>query len=76
MSISGGQNWFWRVNWKSRTITYEETVDTKEFKKTKEQRKNEWTTKKIHGQFARDMEGKDKNNYISYTECGKLAQKK
>ena len=32
--------------------------------------------KKIHGQFARDMEDKDKNNYISYTECGKLAQKK
>ena len=31
----------------SRTITHEETVDPKEFKKTKEeQRKNEWTAKK------------------------------
>ena len=48
---------------KSRTITHEETVDPKEFKKTKEeQRKNEWTAKRMHGQFARDMEDKDKNN--------------
>ena len=48
---------------KSRTITHEETVDPKEFKKTKEeQRKNEWTAKRMHGQFARDMENKDKNN--------------
>ena len=48
---------------KSRITTYEETVDPKEFKKTKEERrKNEWTTKKIHGQFVRDMEDKDKNN--------------
>ena len=32
---------------KSRTITHEETVDPKEFKKTKEeQRKNKWTAKK------------------------------
>ena len=47
----------------SRTITHEETVDPKEFKKTKEeQRKNEWTAKRMHGQFARDMEDKDKNN--------------
>ena len=47
----------------SRTITQEETVDPKEFKKTKdEQRKNEWTSKRMHGQFARDMEDKDKNN--------------
>ena len=47
----------------SRTITHEETVDPKEFKKTKEeQRKNEWTAKRMHGQFARDMENKDKNN--------------
>ena len=63
MTISGEQNWFWRVNWKSRSITYEETADPNEFKKTKEERrKNEWTTKKIHGHFARDMEDKDKNN--------------
>ena len=47
---------------KSRTLTHEETVDPKEFKKTKEQRKNEWTAKRMHGQFARDMEEKDKNN--------------
>ena len=47
----------------SRTITNEETVDPKEFKKIKEeQRKNEWTAKRMHGQFARDMEDKDKSN--------------
>ena len=47
----------------SRTVTHKETVDPKEFKKTKEeQRKNEWTAKRMHGQFARDMEDKDKNN--------------
>ena len=47
----------------SRTITHEETVDPKEFKKIKkEQRKNEWTAKRMHGQFARDIEDKDKNN--------------
>ena len=47
----------------SRTITHKETVDPKHFKKTKEeQRKNECTAKRIHGQFARDMEDKDKNN--------------
>ena len=47
----------------SKTITCKETVDLKEFKKTKqEQRKNEWTAKRMHGQFARDMEDKDKNN--------------
>ena len=46
----------------SRTITHEEKDDPKEFKKTKEQRKNEWTAKRMHGQFARDMEGKDTNN--------------
>ena len=45
------------------TITHEETVDLKEFKKIKEvQRKTEWIAKKMHGQFARDMEDKDKNN--------------
>ena len=48
---------------RSRTITHKETVDPKEFKKTKEeQRKNEWTAKRMHGQFARDMEAKDKKN--------------
>ena len=48
---------------KSRTITHEETVEPKEFKKTKEeQRKNECAAKRMHGQFARDMEDKDKNN--------------
>ena len=47
----------------SRTITQEETVDRKEFKKSKEeQRKNEWTAKRMHGQSARDMEDKDKSN--------------
>ena len=46
----------------SRIITHKETVDPKEFQKIKEeQRKNKWTAKRIHGQFARDMEGKDKN---------------
>ena len=39
----------------SRTITHEETVDPKEFKKTKgEQRKNEWAAKRMHGKFAGD----------------------
>ena len=47
----------------NRTITHDETVDPKEFKKIKEvQRKNEWIAKRMHGQFARDMEDKDKNN--------------
>ena len=47
----------------NRTITHKETGDPKEFKKTKEeQRKNEWSAKRMHGQFARDMEDKDKNN--------------
>ena len=47
----------------SRTITHEETVDPKKFKKTKEeQRQNEWTVKRMYEQFARDMDDKDKNN--------------
>ena len=47
----------------SRTVTLVETFDPKEFKKTKEeQRKNEWIAKRMHGEFARDMEDKDKNN--------------
>ena len=47
----------------SRTITHEEIVDPKKFKKAKEeQRKNEWTVKRIYEQFARDMDDKDKNN--------------
>ena len=47
----------------SRTIIHEETIYPKEFKKTKdEQRKNEWTAKRMHGQFTRDMENRDKNN--------------
>ena len=47
----------------SRTITPEETFDPKEFKKIKEvQRKNEWTANRMHEQFSRDMEDKDKNN--------------
>ena len=46
----------------SRVIAHEETVDPKKFKKTKEeQRKNEWNAKRMHGQFARDMEDKDNN---------------
>ena len=46
----------------SRAITHDETVDPKEFKKTKEeQRRNEWTAKRMHGQFAKDMEDKDKH---------------
>ena len=37
----------------SRTITHKETVDSKEFKKIKEELiKNERTAKKLHGQFA------------------------
>ena len=49
-----------RTTW---TITNKETINPKEFKKTKEeQRKNEWTVKRMHGQFARDLEGKDNNN--------------
>ena len=47
----------------SRTITHEEIVDPKAFKKTKgEQRKNEWTARGMRGKFARDMKDKDKNN--------------
>ena len=46
----------------SRTV-HEETVNPKEFKKTKEeQTKNEWTAKRMDVQFTRDMEDKDKNN--------------
>ena len=46
-----------------RAITHKETIDPKEFTKIKEeQRKNEWTPKRMHGQFARDMHNKDKNN--------------
>ena len=46
-----------------RTVTHEETVDPKEFKIIKEvQRENEWTAKRMHGQFAADMKDKDKNN--------------
>ena len=46
----------------SRTITHKKTVDPKELKKTKEeQRTNEWTAKRMYGQFARDMEDKDNN---------------
>ena len=59
----------------SRTKKNEETVDPKEFKKTKEeQTKNEWTAKRKDGQFARDMEDKDKNNTctISSTILTKL----
>ena len=70
-SEENGLGWYVRNNIepllvavrKSRTITHEETVDPKEFKKTKEeQRKNEWTAKRMHRQFARDMEDKDKIN--------------
>ena len=47
----------------SRIITNEETVDPKNFKKTKdEQRKNEWTAKRMHGQFVTDMENKETHN--------------
>ena len=47
---------------RSRTITHTETVDPKEFKKTnEEQRKNEWPAKRMHEQFARDMEDNDVN---------------
>ena len=52
---------------KDGTITHEETVDPKEFKKTKqEERKNEWTAKRMYGQFVRDMEDKDKNNTMRW----------
>ena len=37
----------------SATITNEETVDPKEFKKTKEKQiKNEWSTKRMYRQFG------------------------
>ena len=54
-SEENGRGWYFRNNIEplivaartSRTITHEETVDPKDFKKTKEeQRKNEWTAKK------------------------------
>ena len=54
----------------SRTISHEETVDPKNFKKIKdEQRKNEWNAKRMHGQFTRDMEDKDKNNTWRWKGC-------
>ena len=47
-------------------------VDPKKFKKTKEeQRKNESTAKRMHGQFARDMEDKVKNNEEDEDEDGR-----
>ena len=71
-SKENGPGWYVKNNMEpllvavrtSRAITHEETVDLKEFKKTKdEQRKNEWTAKRMHGQFAKDMEDKDKNTW-------------
>ena len=51
-----------KKNKSSRTITNKEKFDPKEFKKTtEEQRKNEQTAKRMHGQFARDMENTDTN---------------
>ena len=45
------------------TKANEETVDPKQFKKTKDkQKKNEWTAKRMHQQFARDTENKDTNS--------------
>ena len=70
-SEENGLGWYVKNNIKpllaaartNRTITHEETVDPKEFKKIKEvQRKNECIAKRMHRQFARDMEDKDKNN--------------
>ena len=67
-SEENGLGWYLRNNMEpllaavriSRTVTHKETA---EFKKIKEeQRKNEWTAKRMHGQFARDTEDKDKNN--------------
>ena len=46
---------------KSKTTRHEDTVDPKLFKKTKEQRKNESTAKRIHRQFPRDIDNIDKN---------------
>ena len=71
MSEECGLGWYVKNNTEpllvavriSRTMAHKETVDPKEFKKTKEkQRKNEWTAKRMHEQFARTMEDKDKNN--------------
>ena len=46
-----------------RIITHEETVAVKNPRKLKKDReKNEWTEKKMHGSFVRDMEDKDMNN--------------
>ena len=51
-----------------RTITPQETIDPKKFKKTEEnQRKKEWTEKRTHGQFARDTEDKDTHNTWRWT---------
>ena len=71
MSEECGLGWYVKNNTEpllvavriSRTMTHKETVDPKEFKKTKEkQRRNELTAKRMHEQFARTMEDKDKNN--------------
>ena len=69
-SEENGLGWYVKINIEpllvvvrtSRTIAHEKTIDPKDFKKTKEeQRKNEWAPKRMHGQFARDMEDKDRN---------------
>ena len=53
----------------SRIITNEETVDPKNFKKTKdEQRKNEWTAKRMYGQFVTDMENKENTQHMETDE--------
>ena len=53
----------------SRIITNEETVDPKNLKKTKdEQRKNEWTAKRMYGQFVTDMENKENTQHMETDE--------
>ena len=47
-----------RKNWISRNCC----CFYQQFKIKEVQRKNEWTPKRMHGLFARDMEDKDKNN--------------
>ena len=66
-NLENGLEWYVKFNIEpllaairtSRTVTHQ----LKKFKKTKDkQRRNEWTEKIYHGQFAIDIEDKDKKN--------------
>ena len=51
----------------SRTIAGRKQLTLKNSRKLNKI-KNEWTEKRMDDQFARDMEGKDKNNHLEVDE--------